>query len=62
METQPGVVKAEAHEREQEVYLFVDLRDGVSDVFLVVSIVIPATQLRERIKFVFPDFIQSARV
>ena len=62
VKTQPGVVEPEAHEGKEKVDLFVDLRNCVADIFLVVSIVIPATSLRERIKFVFPYFVQSARV
>ena len=62
VKTQPGVVEPETHEGEEEVYLLVDLRNRVPDIFLVVSIVIPAATLSERIKFVFPDLVQPARV
>ena len=62
VKTQPRVVEAEAHEGEEEVDLLVDLRNCVSDIFLVVSIVIAPSPLSERIKFVFPDFVQPARV
>lgn len=45
VQTEPGVVEPEAHEREQEVDLFVDLRNGVSDVLLIVSNVVTASSL-----------------
>ena len=45
VQTEPGVVEAEAHEGEQEVDLFVDLRNGVSDVLLIVSDIVTSTTL-----------------
>ena len=45
VQTEPGVVEPEAHEGEQEVNLFVDLRNGVSDVLLIVSNVVTASSL-----------------
>ena len=61
MEAKPCVVEPEPHEGQQKVDLFVDLRDGVSDVFLVVPIVVAAASFCERVKFVLSDLVQSVR-
>ena len=61
VQTQPGVVKPEPHEGEQEVDLLVDLRDGVPDVLLIVSIVVTAAPLGEGVELVLPDLVEPVR-
>lgn len=45
VQAQPGVVEAKTHEREQEVDLLVDLRNGVPDVLLIVSNIVSSPSL-----------------
>ena len=47
VQAQPGVVEAKAHEGEQEVDLLVDLRNGVSDVLLIVSNIVSSPALAQ---------------
>ena len=61
VQTQPGVVKPKPHEGEQEVDLLVDLRDGVPDVLLIVSIVVTAAPLGEGVELVLPDLVEPVR-
>ena len=60
MKTQPGVVKSKSHKWEQEIYLLVNLRNGVSDVLLIVTdIITVSTLVKERIQFGFTNSFQS---
>ena len=45
VKTQPRVIESESHEREEEVDLLVDLGDGVPNVLLIVTDVVPAPAL-----------------
>ena len=45
MKAKPGVIEPESHEGKEEVDLLVDLGDGVPDVLLIVTDVVPAPAL-----------------
>ena len=59
METKPGVVEPKPHKWKEKVDLLVDLRHGVPDGHLEVSIVIVAPLVKERVKLALSDCVQS---
>ena len=61
MKTKPGVVEPKPHEWQQEIDLLVDLRHGVSDGHLEVSIVIVAALVKERVELALSDCVQPVR-
>ena len=59
METKPGVVEPKPHKWKEKVDLLVDLRHGVPDGHLEVSIVIVAPLVKERVQLALSDCVQS---
>ena len=48
MQAEPGVVETKTHEWKQEIDLLVDLRNGVSDVLLIISNIVSTPSLDRR--------------
>ena len=62
MKTQPGVVESKAHKRKKKIDLFVDLRNGISDILLIVTDIVTITPLvKKRIQFGLSNSLQSIR-
>ena len=61
VKTKPGVVEPKPYERQEEVDLLVNLRHGVPDCQLEVSIVIVAPLVKERVQLALPDGVEPVR-